>query len=101
MSVEGLWAVDMQQDRARPSETAIDSPKRLDVQIIVSTYAERVYRLAETLSSSRADAEDLTQDALLRAVNQVQRYDPMRGSVQTWLWRVVISAAQDAGRVRR
>jgi RNA polymerase sigma-70 factor (ECF subfamily) len=45
------------------------------------------------------EAEDLAQDALVRAVRNLGQFDARRGSVETWLWRIVINAAIDAGRV--
>lgn len=65
-------------------------------------YAADVCRFAAALSKSRPDAEDLAQDALLRAVRSLHTYDATRGSMRTWLWRIVANAARDAaGRRKR
>jgi RNA polymerase sigma-70 factor (ECF subfamily) len=66
------------------------------------TYAASVCRFAAMVSMTTADAEDLAQDALLRAVRGLHAYDSTRGSMESWLWRIVANAARDAaGRRRR
>jgi len=65
-------------------------------------YSASVCRFAGMVSPSPADADDLAQDALLRAVRSLSTYDPARGSMETWLWRIVSNAARDAaGRRQR
>ena len=66
-------------------------------------YAERVFRFAAFVARGDADAEDIAQDALLKAIRSLESYDPRRGSVETWLWKIVVNAARDHGRaaVRR
>ena len=59
-------------------------------------YAGSVTRFAAMVSPNLADAEDLAQDALLRAVRSLRTYDSSRGSMETWLWRIVANAARDA-----
>jgi RNA polymerase sigma factor (sigma-70 family) len=53
------------------------------------------------MASSLVDADDLAQDALLRAVRGLARYDPSRGSLEGWLWRIVVNAARDSARRRQ
>ncbi len=65
-------------------------------------YAPSVCRFAAMVAVSAAEADDLAQEALLRAVRSLRSYDPSRGSMEAWLWRIVVNAAKDsAGRSQR
>lgn len=33
-------------------------------------------------------AEDLAQDAILKAINNIHKYDPSKGSLKSWLYRL-------------
>ena len=62
---------------------------------------DRVLRFAILVSPRGADPEDVAQDAMVTALAQLDRYDPGRGTVDAWLWRIVVSRARDAGRAAR
>jgi RNA polymerase sigma-70 factor (ECF subfamily) len=47
---------------------------------------------------NRPDSEDLAQEALLKAMRNLHRFDPSRGSLDSWLWKIVVNVARDAGR---
>jgi RNA polymerase sigma-70 factor (ECF subfamily) len=64
-------------------------------------YAERVFRFAAMISRGEVEAEDLAQDALERAIRRINSFNPARGSIEGWLWQIVVHAAADAGRVAR
>jgi RNA polymerase sigma-70 factor (ECF subfamily) len=51
------------------------------------------------VAAGDVEAEDLAQDALVRAIRNLGQFDVHRGSVETWLWRIVVNTAIDAGRV--
>jgi RNA polymerase sigma-70 factor (ECF subfamily) len=53
------------------------------------------------VSSNSGDAEDLAQDALERAIRGLKTFDPTRGDLDGWLWRIVVNAGRDAGRIAR
>jgi RNA polymerase sigma-70 factor (ECF subfamily) len=71
----------------------------LTAEMLCARYAHRVYRFAAMVAAGDVEAEDLAQDALVRAIRNLGRFDARRGSVETWLWRIVVNAATDAGRV--
>lgn len=77
------------------------SPFELTAELLCARYAARVYRFAAMVSSSSHDAEDPAQTALERAIRAVRRFDPRRGDVEGWLWRIVANAAGDARRDAR
>jgi RNA polymerase sigma factor (sigma-70 family) len=60
--------------------------------------ASQVYRFAALVSEGNVEAEDLAHDALVRAIERLHQYDPARGPLEAWLWRIVVNVARDAGR---
>lgn len=81
----------------QPVEARDDPP--LTAELLCARYAPRVYRFAAMVAAGDVEAEDLAQDAMVRAIRNLGRFDASRGSVETWLWRIVVNAAIDAGRV--
>ena len=77
------------------------SPFELTAEILCAQYTTRVYRFAAMVSRSSHDAEDLAQTALERAIRALSSFDPRRGDVEGWLWRIVANAARDARRRAR
>jgi RNA polymerase sigma factor (sigma-70 family) len=61
----------------------------------------RVYGLAFRLVRDKALAEDIAQEAFLRAWRHAADFDPSRGSVTTWLLAITRNVAIDALRRRR
>ena len=61
----------------------------------------RVHRFAVMVSPREADPEDLAQQAMLKALEHSDRYDARRGTLEAWLWRIVVNVARDAGRASR
>ena len=64
-------------------------------------YARRVFKFAQLVSEDAASAEDLAQDALERALKGLGTFDPSKGQIEGWLWRIVVNAGRDAGRIAR
>lgn len=61
----------------------------------------RVYGLARSMVGDPALAEDVAQEAFLRAWRHAPAYDARRGSVLTWLLVITRNLAIDAMRLRR
>lgn len=66
---------------------------------VVRENLDRLYGYCVHLTGHRADAEDLLQDALIRAMGA---YDGLRdpAAVKTWLFTVVTNCARDRWRAR-
>jgi RNA polymerase sigma factor (sigma-70 family) len=60
-----------------------------------------VFGLALTVLRDRALAEDIAQEAFLRAWKHGPSYDPRRGTVAAWMARITRNLAIDALRLRR
>jgi RNA polymerase sigma-70 factor (ECF subfamily) len=59
----------------------------------VRRYQARVYGLAFTIVGAPAPAEDVAQEAFIKAWRHASTYDPRRGSVTTWLLAITRNAA--------
>jgi RNA polymerase sigma-70 factor (ECF subfamily) len=64
-------------------------------------FSGRVHGLALGLLGDRAAAEEVAQEAFLRAWRHAGAFDARRGSVTTWLLTITRNLAIDALRVRR
>jgi RNA polymerase sigma factor (sigma-70 family) len=67
----------------------------------VQRFQGRVFGLALAITRDRAAAEDVAQEAFVRAWRAASTYDPRRGGVLTWLLTITRNAAIDAVRARR
>jgi RNA polymerase sigma factor (sigma-70 family) len=77
------------------------APAELSPEGLCERYSARVYRFAALVAGSSHDAEDLAQTAVERAIRALPGFDPRRGEVEAWLWRIVANAASDARRRER
>ena len=66
---------------------------------LVRRYYERIYRWAVARTGDRDDAEDVTQETLLRIHRHLPGFDG-RSRFSTWLYQVTRSAAADLHRRR-
>jgi RNA polymerase sigma-70 factor (ECF subfamily) len=67
----------------------------------VQRFQSRVYGLARGMVGDEALAEDIAQEAFLRAWRHAPDFDPSRGSVTTWLLAITRNVAIDSLRRRR
>ena len=67
----------------------------------VRRFQSRVYGLARRLVRDQALAEDIAQEAFVRAWRYAPDFDPSRGSVTTWLLAITRNVAIDSLRRRR
>jgi RNA polymerase sigma factor (sigma-70 family) len=70
-------------------------------EAFVARFQRRVYGLARAITRDDVLAEDVAQEALLRAWRHASAYDARRGSVVTWLLTITRNLAIDQVRVRR
>lgn len=67
---------------------------------LVDLYRGRVTRLAFNLTGSYEDAEDVAQEAFVRAYEAIGRYDVSR-PFAPWLYRIVVNLCLDLMRRRK
>jgi RNA polymerase sigma-70 factor (ECF subfamily) len=69
--------------------------------VFVRRYQRRVYGLARSVLFDRTVAEDVAQEALVRAWRHAAVFDPRRGSVERWMLTIARNLAIDALRKQR
>ena len=70
-------------------------------RLLVARLAPRILRLAQRLLQDPAEAEDVTQEALLRLWRIAPDWQPGGAMPSTWLHRVAVNLATDRLRRRR
>lgn len=69
-------------------------------RVLVDRHSRALFRLAWRITGDYQDAEDVVQEALLRAYRQLDRFDN-RAQFGTWLHRIAANYALDLVRGRR
>lgn len=74
-----------------------DIPASLEAAELVDRYGERLYYLALDLTGNHHDAEDLSQEVLIKACEAL---DTFRGEAKpfTWLYRIAVNTYLNAQR---
>jgi RNA polymerase sigma-70 factor (ECF subfamily) len=65
---------------------------------IVLRHGPFALRVARRLVPDQAMAEDIVQEAMVRAWSQARQFDAGRGQLTTWLYRIVVNLCIDARR---
>ena len=71
-----------------------------DLEELYRTQRPQFCRAAAAIAGDGALGEDAVQDAFAKAVRKRRSYRG-RGSLESWVWRIVVNAARDARRKRR
>jgi RNA polymerase sigma factor (sigma-70 family) len=69
--------------------------------VFVRRYQRRVFGLAYSMTNDASVAEEVAQEALLRAWRHAPVFDPRRGSVTSWVLTITRNLTIDALRMRR
>ena len=85
------WTDEEIVDRVRSGETAL-------YEILMRRYNQRLYRVARAILRDDAEAEDVMQDAYVRAYEHLDQF-ARRAPFSTWLTRIAVHEA--LARVRR
>lgn len=62
---------------------------------IVTRHGPFALRVAMRIIPDRLVAEDIVQEAMLRAWSQTARFDPQRAQFRTWLYRIIVNLCID------
>ena len=74
---------------------------RAAFDVLCARHLPRLYVVALRLCADPAAAEEIAQDAMVRAWRNAARYDPARGRLKPWLNRIAVNLAIDRRRAAR
>ena len=67
-------------------------------EAIFRQHSPAVFRWAAAMLNDADDAEEVTQDTFVYALQNLRRYDPRRSAFQTWLFTIAISRCRNKRR---
>jgi len=70
-------------------------------RVVYERYHDASFRLAYLLLRDAQDAEEVVQDAFVYAFENLDRYDPDRGALWTWLRVILVSRCRNKRRRKR
>ncbi len=62
---------------------------RQALERLLTRYQSWIYNIAFRMVLVREDAEDITQEVLIKMLTKLSTYDPDKASFRTWLYRIV------------
>ncbi len=69
-------------------------------RLLVERHSGSLFRLAYRMTGNERDAEDVVQDAFLKAYRRLDRFES-RANFGTWIYRIAINCALDFRRARK
>src|SRR5712692_6972987 len=92
----------MRRDERADSELirAFIARETVAAEELYSRFAPRVFGLGMVMLGNGAQAEDLVQDTFVKVWRKAGSYDPLRGSLDTWVLLIARSLAIDTIRRR-
>ena len=90
----------MNRELTLTREKAVSGADREYFEELVRRHYRQAYNVAYRLSGSHADADDLTQEALIRAFESLHRYQRDLPFIN-WLYRIMVNLHIDEVRRRR
>jgi RNA polymerase sigma-70 factor (ECF subfamily) len=89
------------RDAATDELTLVQAAKRGDVgafEELVKRYDRNIFRIAQHITQNREDAEDVTQDAFLKAYENLEQF---QGNSKFYTWLVRIAVNESLMKLRR
>ncbi|MFO0683310.1 MAG: sigma-70 family RNA polymerase sigma factor [Sandaracinus sp.] len=86
--------------RALEAEQLVEAARNGDpraFEALVKRYRHRIFALALHMTGSPSDADDITQDAFVRAFKNIHRFEG-RSEFFTWLYRIALNRALNVRR---
>ncbi len=79
----------------------LESAKPIDMAELYEAFYSPVYNYVFYKLLHREDTEDLVSQVFLKIANNLDRYDPQKASVKTWVFRITDNALIDFYRRRK
>lgn len=64
-------------------------------ELLVQRHMDRVYTLIYRVVSNKEEAEDITQEVLVKVYNNIRSFD-QKAAFSTWLYRIAVNSALDS-----
>jgi len=61
------------------------------LEALVFRHQSWIYNIAFSMTGDSRDAEDATQEVLIKVITKLSSYDPEKASFRTWLYRIVVN----------
>jgi RNA polymerase sigma-70 factor (ECF subfamily) len=87
-------------DSDRAAISAVTSGDPHAFRALVDRHSRYVHRVAYRLTGNASDAEDVVQEAFLKAFRQLSRFEA-RADFRTWIHKITVNCAIDFIRARR
>jgi RNA polymerase sigma-70 factor, ECF subfamily len=78
----------MKADSAKQNASSLKMDKLAE---LFTAYQAFVYRSAYLILGTREEAEDALQDIFLKIHRSFESYDPAKGALSTWIYRVTVN----------
>lgn len=69
-------------------------------RVLVERHSRTLFRLAHRMTGNEQDAEEVVQEAMLRAYRRLDKFEA-RANFGTWLYRIAVNCSLDLMRKRR
>ena len=69
--------------------------------LLINRYSPRIMALAQRMTGSREDAEDITQDVFIKIFRQAGNWESGKAKFSTWVHRVTVNRCYDRLRKKR
>jgi RNA polymerase sigma-70 factor (ECF subfamily) len=70
------------------------------IELLMTTYADRVFRLAHSITRNDADAQEIVQDVFLTVFRKHASFEG-RAALSSWIYRITMNAALNKRRGKR
>lgn len=69
--------------------------------LLINRYSKMILAMAQRMTGSREDAEDITQEVFIKIFRQAAKWETGRARLSTWIHRVTVNQCYDRLRKKR